>query len=64
MTKILQEGITKGELKNEAIDLVEVIMVYERGLAITKMTQNDTDIKVLCKKFIDSLFELVEIKKD
>lgn len=64
LTKILQEGITKGELKKEAIDLVEVIIVYERGLSITKMTQNDADIKVLCKKFIDSLFELVEIKKD
>ncbi|AXH09123.1 TetR family transcriptional regulator [Malaciobacter halophilus] len=64
LAKILQEGIQKGELKKEAIDLVEVIMVYERGLAITKMTQNDADVKVLCKKFIDNLFELVEVKKD
>ncbi len=62
LEKILQEGIDKGELKSCAVDLVDVILTYERGVAITKMTQDNIDIEMLCKKFVDSLFELVEIK--
>lgn len=61
---IIQEGIDNKELKPQAIKFCEGLLVYEKGLALMKMTNDDFDTKISTKKFINNLFDLIEIKKE
>ena len=64
LEKIIQDGIDNKELISQAIEFCEGLLIYEKGLALMKMTNNDFDTKVSSKKFINNLFELIEIKKE
>ncbi|KAB7885830.1 TetR/AcrR family transcriptional regulator [Poseidonibacter ostreae] len=61
---IIQKGIDNKELMPQAFDFCEGLLVYEKGLALMKMTNDDFDTKVSTKKFINNLFDLIEIKKE
>ena len=59
----IKEGIDKGELIPEALDLSDGILTYEKGLALLKMSQNDYDVEADFNQFINAIFNLIEIKK-
>jgi TetR/AcrR family acrAB operon transcriptional repressor len=59
---IIEEGIAKGEITETSRNLVDGIMKAERGYMIIAWAE-DRDLKQEFKKYIDSLFDLIEIKK-
>jgi len=63
LVKIFAEGIAKGELKEEAMDLADGILTYQKGLALRKMSQINFDVRADFEKFIDTVFKLLEVKK-
>jgi len=58
---LIQEGINKGELKDQSIDLIEGLIALEKGFLIIKWTEKK-EIKENLTKFLDTLFDLIEIK--
>ena len=62
--KIIQEGINNNELIPEALSLTEGLLIFEKGLALLKMTEKNFDTKMSCELFINSLFNLIEVKND
>ena len=58
----IKDGIQKGELKQEALDLSDGLLTYEKGLALLKMSQNDYDVEADLNQFINAIFNLIEIK--
>ncbi|AXX91706.1 TetR family transcriptional regulator [Malaciobacter molluscorum LMG 25693] len=54
---ILNEAVNKGELNGNASELVEVILIFEKGLAFLKMTQKDIELKNICLNFIDLILK-------
>lgn len=64
LLKIFAAGVEKGELKAEALGLVNGIITYQKGLALRKMTQNHFDAIEDFEKFMDTIFKLIEIKND
>ena len=63
LIKIFAEGIGKGELREEAIDLADGILTYQKGMTMRKMTQAHYDERADFEKFIDTIFKLIEVKK-
>ena len=39
-------------------------MIFEKGMALLKMTQDDFDSKFFCETFINTIFDLIEVKND
>ncbi len=60
---IIKEGIESKELKENALDFVDGIMAFEKGVALQKMTQENFDSYTICKNFIDNLFDMLEVQK-
>ncbi len=56
---IINEGINKGELKAIAINFVESIFVFEKGLILLKMSRKNFNTQDIYKNFIDNLFDLI-----
>ncbi len=63
LIKIFEEGIAKGELKEEAIDLADGVITYQKGLALRKMSQNNFDVRADFEKFMNTIFKLIKVKK-
>jgi len=63
LTEILEKGVENGELKPEAIELAEGLLIFEKGLALAKMSQNDHKVEERFEKFINAIFKLIEVKK-
>lgn len=61
---MIQEGIEKNELLPVAKNFVEPIMVFEKGVVLMKMTQIDFDAKKTCEQFLNTIFDLIEVKND
>lgn len=61
---VIQEGIKEGDLIPEAINFCESLLVFEKGLALKKMTEIDFNSKDVCLNFINNLFDLIETKKE
>lgn len=62
LEKVIKDGISKGELKEESMSLVRGLLTYEKGLALLKMTQNDYDTSSNYEEFMNTIFNLIEIK--
>ena len=62
--KIIKEGIEKKELIPEAIEFIDGLLVFERGLSLLKMTQENFNTNEICINFINSIFKFIEIKKN
>ena len=60
--KIIQEGIDNKELIPEAINLASGLLIFEKGLALLKMTEKNFDTRQACELFINNLFDLIEVK--
>lgn len=62
LTSFIDEGIKKGELIESSKDLIEGLKAVEKGFIFIKWTQRK-DVNGEFKKFINTLFDLIEIKK-
>ena len=62
--EILEEGISSGELIPQAIDFIEGIICFEKGVVLRKMAQENFDAKKVCEDFLNSFFNLLEKKND
>ena len=62
LVKILAEGIAKGELKEDALDLVDGILTYQSGVALRKMSQANYDPKEDFNKFVKTILKLLEVE--
>ena len=63
LRKIFIDGVAKGELKKESVDLADGILTYQKGLALRKMSQNNFDYKRDFEIFMNTIFNLIEVKK-
>ena len=59
---IIEEGIKKGEINAVSRNLIDGIMRAERGYMVIAWAEG-RDLKKEFKEFIDTLFDLIEIKK-
>jgi len=59
----IKEGIDKNELIPESINFVDSLLIFEKGVALMKMTQDDFDAKSSCELYINTLFDFIEVKK-
>ena len=59
---IIEEGINKGEINEVSRNLIDGIMRSERGYMVIAWAEG-RDLKKEFKDFIDTLFDLIEIKK-
>ncbi|MGK0267872.1 MAG: TetR/AcrR family acrAB operon transcriptional repressor [Paraglaciecola sp.] len=59
---IIEEGIKKGEIKDVSRNLVDGIMKAERGYMLVAWAE-DRDLRKDFKAYINTLFDLIEIKK-
>jgi len=59
---IIVEAIDKGEIIKESIDLIDGLMSAERGFMLKNWAEN-INCKQEFKKYINVLFQLIEIKK-
>ncbi len=62
LKKIIQESIDKKELIPEAINFIEGLLVFEKGLALSKMSEKSFDAKSVGESFINNLWKLIEVK--
>ena len=62
LRKIIQEGIDNNELIPEAMNLAEGLLVFEKGLALLKMSQKNFDAKYVGESFLNNLWELIKVK--
>ena len=62
LRKIIKEGIDKNELIPQSMNLIDGLLIFEKGVALIKMTQDDFDSIESCKLFINSIFDLIEVK--
>lgn len=63
LVQILEEGVQIGDLKPESIDLAESLLIFEKGLVLMKMSQNDHQVEEKFEHFLNTLFKLIEVKK-
>ena len=64
LKNIIEEGIKKNELIPQSINFIDGLLIFEKGLVLQKMTQEDFDVTTICKMFINNLFDLLEVKND
>lgn len=64
LTKIFKQGIEKNELIPESIEFVDGLLVFERGLSLLKMTQENFNTNEICINFINNIFNFIEIKNN
>ncbi|WP_339725440.1 TetR/AcrR family transcriptional regulator [uncultured Paraglaciecola sp.] len=62
LENIIDEGIKKGEIKTIAKRLVDGLIKSERGYMLISWSDGK-DLRQEFKEYIDTLFELIEIKK-
>ena len=52
----------KSTLGGQAMNLIDGLMIFEKGVALIKMTQDGFDSVAACNLFINSIFDLIEVK--
>ena len=58
---LIEEGVQKGELKKESLQLIEGLLAVEKGFLIISWTER-REIQKELTEFLDTLFDLIEIK--
>ena len=61
LSQIVQEGITKGEIRSETQDMVSALLTFKLGLVVETHTAA-LDAKDEINRFLDALFQVIEIK--
>ena len=62
LTKIIDDAIVKKEITPKAKDLVGGLYAIEKGFVIIGGTENESQIDLQMKLFLDSLIEIIRIK--
>ena len=61
LQQIIDEAVTRGEIRAEAGKLTSAILVFEKGIVVdSKVSALDAEKEI--RDFLDALFELIEIK--
>ena len=61
LQQIIDEAVTRGEIRAEAGKLTSAILVFEKGIVVdSKVSVLDAQKEI--RDFLDALFELIEIK--
>lgn len=63
LNEFIKEGVDNNELIPQAKDLADGLLIFEKGLVLLKMTQEGYDPNEDFKKFINTIFNLVEVKR-
>ena len=62
--QIIQDGIDNGEIIEQSIDLSKGLFVTAEGMFIANSSTNSIDdVQVELDKYIDALFDLIEVKR-
>lgn len=62
LSQIIEEGIAKGEIREETYDLIPALILFNKGLVVdTKVTGIDAKVEIV--RFLDALFELIVLKE-
>lgn len=61
--QIVKEGVTKGEIRTEAQDMVSALLTFKLGLVVETHTAA-LDPKDEISRFLDALFKVIEIKEE
>ncbi len=61
---MIDEAILNGELIPQASAMSEGLLIFEKGLALLKMSQKDFDAKKECELFVNNFFDLIEVKNN
>ncbi len=64
LENVINEGIKSNELIPQAKNFIDGLLVFEKGLVLQKMIQENFDVSDVCKRFIDNLFDLIEVRDD
>ena len=59
----IKDGITKGELIESSINLVDGLLAVEKGFLIIMWTENK-DVKEDFRMFLNTIFNLIEVKNN
>lgn len=61
--RMIEEGIQKGELIKEARAMIHGLLAVEKGFLFIKWTEK-IDVKKDLRNFLNTLFDLIEVKND
>ena len=59
LSRIVDDGIKKGEIREESRELVPAMLLFEKGLVVESKAAN-VDPKIEIDRFLDALFKLIE----
>ncbi len=59
---IIKEGIRKGEIAEQSVDLIDGLLAAEKGFMIISWTENK-DLKEEFRDFLNTIFTFMEVKK-
>ncbi|WP_419770327.1 MAG: TetR/AcrR family transcriptional regulator [Candidatus Marinarcus sp.] len=62
-SKIIKDGIANHELIEDAERIVPIILIAKKGMVISHGTQIDFDLKANMTDMINTIFDLIEVKK-
>ncbi|MEA3455099.1 MAG: TetR/AcrR family transcriptional regulator [Campylobacterota bacterium] len=61
LEQIIDEAVTRGEIRAEAAKLINMILIFEKGIVVdSKVSALDAQKEI--REFLDTLFELIEVK--
>jgi len=61
LDQIIGEAVTRGEIRAEAGKLTSTILIFEKGIVVDSKV-SALDAKQEIREFLDTLFELIEVK--
>lgn len=62
LQQIIDEAVSRGEIKAEASKLTSMILIFEKGVVVDSKV-SALDAKKEIRDFLDALFELIEVKE-
>ena len=62
LDQIIEKAVAQGEIRAEARRLVSMIIIFEKGMVVEGKV-SALDVKKEIREFLDTIFELIEIKE-
>ncbi len=59
---VIEDGIKKGEIIEQSVDLIDGLLATEKGFMILSWTEN-RDLKEEFRNFLNTIFTFIEVKK-
>lgn len=61
---VIDEGVKNNELIPQSRNFIDSLLIFEKGVALMKMTHENFDAVKICEDFLNNFFDLVEVKSD